>query len=189
MSIKFIDSVKLDNSLTATASAIRTLSGSSDDINFDYNGETGFRSAINDISIPQPSDSTPAVLGSAAPGSSDYYSRADHVHEKPTYSASDVGADPAVTEVTISSAGAVTQALDAGKVYEFTGALTSLTITLNATTGLALYVFSFTEGSTAFDPTLPSGVKLPANHTWKADMIYEVTILNNRASVQSWTVS
>lgn len=43
-------------------------------------------------SVPSPSDSTPQALGTAAAGSSGNYSRADHVHQKP--SASDVGAIP-----------------------------------------------------------------------------------------------
>lgn len=40
--------------------------------------------------IPNPSDATPQALGTAAAGSSTDYSRADHVHDKP--SAADVGA-------------------------------------------------------------------------------------------------
>lgn len=42
------------------------------------------------ISVPSPSSSTPQPLGTAAAGSSTDYSRADHVHAKPT--AADVGA-------------------------------------------------------------------------------------------------
>ena len=41
--------------------------------------------------VPDPSDATPQDLGTADAGVSDDYSRADHVHEKPTYTASDVG--------------------------------------------------------------------------------------------------
>ena len=41
--------------------------------------------------VPTPSDATPQNLGVAAAGSSADYSRADHVHEKPTYTKSDVG--------------------------------------------------------------------------------------------------
>lgn len=41
-------------------------------------------------SVPSPSDSTPQALGTAAAGSSGNYSRADHVHQKP--SAADIGA-------------------------------------------------------------------------------------------------
>lgn len=44
------------------------------------------------ITIPNPYTSNPAALGTANPGSSNNYSRGDHVHEKPTYSASDVNA-------------------------------------------------------------------------------------------------
>ena len=40
--------------------------------------------------VPSPSDATPQALGTAAAGSSTDYSRADHVHVKP--SASDIGA-------------------------------------------------------------------------------------------------
>ena len=42
--------------------------------------------------VPSASSSTPADLGTATAGSSDDYARADHVHNKPTYSASEVGA-------------------------------------------------------------------------------------------------
>lgn len=42
------------------------------------------------LAIPYPSSATPQALGTAAAGSSSDYSRADHVHAKP--SASDVGA-------------------------------------------------------------------------------------------------
>lgn len=41
--------------------------------------------------IPSASSATPQDLGTAAAGSSTDYSRADHVHNKPTYSKSDVG--------------------------------------------------------------------------------------------------
>lgn len=105
--------------------------------------------------------------------------------------ASDVGAEPAITEVTVSTAGAVTQALDAGKMYHFTGAVTSLTVTFNAAASgqLAQYHLDFTEPSTAFTPSFPSGVKLPSGQTWEADTIYEVDIANNKAVVASWAVS
>ena len=46
---KIIDSVKLDNSLEATADAIREKTGSSNDIVFDFSGETGFAAAISAI--------------------------------------------------------------------------------------------------------------------------------------------
>lgn len=51
------------------------------------NGSTG---AVT-VSVPSASSATPQALGTAAAGSSTDYSRADHVHAKPTYSKSDVG--------------------------------------------------------------------------------------------------
>lgn len=42
-------------------------------------------------SVPSASSATPQALGTASAGSSTDYSRADHVHAKPTYSKSDVG--------------------------------------------------------------------------------------------------
>ncbi len=94
-----------------------------------------------------------------------------------------------VATVTVSDSGAVTQALDAGTVYQFTGALTSLTISFNATSDLPQYHFIFTTGSTAFDPVLPNGVVLPDGHTWEANKRYEVDILDGYAVVASWAVS
>lgn len=139
-------------------------------------------------SVPSAATATPSALGAAAVGSSSKYAREDHVHAMP--SASDVGASPAITEVTVSTAGAVTQALDAGKIYHFTGALTSLTITFNAASGVpAQYHFDFTEPSTAFDPVLPNGVKMPDGWTWEADTRYEVDILNGYGVAIGWAVS
>ena len=134
------------------------------------------------------SDADPQALGTASAGSSTELSRADHVHPKP--SASDIGAAPAIAEVTVPTSGAVTQALDAGKIYHFTGALTSLTITFNAASGVpAQYHFDFTEPSTAFDPVLPNGVTMPNGWTWEADKRYEVDILNNYGVATGWAVS
>jgi hypothetical protein len=66
-----------------------------------------------------------------------------------------------VTIVTNSSTGSVTQALDPNKFYKFTGALTALTLTLNAGTGFCVYAGKFTsDSSTACNVTLPSGVVL-----------------------------
>jgi hypothetical protein len=137
------------------------------------------------LAIPYPSSATPQALGTAAAGSSSDYSRADHVHAKP--SASDVGAEPAITEVTVSTAGAVTQALDAGKIYHFTGAVTSLSLTLNAASGrLAQYHFDFDSGSTAATVTL-TGVTWPdGSFTPEANKHYEVDILNGYGVYLSW---
>lgn len=94
-------------------------------------------------------------------------------------------------EVTVSTAGAVTQALDAGKLYHFTGALTALTITLNvAPSGqLAQYHFDFDCGSTAPTVTLPSTVILPDSNSFDAGTHYEVDILNNYGVVMAWATS
>lgn len=110
---------------------------------------------------------------------------------KPSYTASEVGAAPAVTEVTVSTAGAVTQALDAGKLYHFTGALTALTITLNAAPSgqLAQYHFDFDCGSTAPTVTIPSTVHMPDANSFEASKHYEVDILNNYGAVISWANS
>lgn len=50
-----------------------------------------FPGLTDTYTVAQPSSSTPADLGTAAAGSSDDFARADHVHNKPTYSKSDVG--------------------------------------------------------------------------------------------------
>ena len=51
------------------------------------NGQTGDVT----VSVPAASSATPQDLGTAAAGSSADFSRADHVHKKPTYSKGDVG--------------------------------------------------------------------------------------------------
>ena len=102
---------------------------------------------------------------------------------------SDIGAEPAVTEVTVSSTGSVSQALDAGKIYHFTGAITSLTITLNATTGVPHYHFDFLSGSTAATLTMPVTVTMPDSFAVEASKRYEVDVLNNYGAVMSWANS
>lgn len=96
---------------------------------------------------------------------------------------------PVVEEVTVSTAGAVTQALDAGKIYHFTGALTSLAITLNAPgTGIvAQYHFDFESGSTAPTVTLPGTVTMQGGtFTPEASKRYEVDILNGYGVAMAW---
>lgn len=92
------------------------------------------------------------------------------------------------TEVTVSTDGAVTQALDAGKIYHFTGALTALTITLNAPAsgGLAQYHFDFNSGSTAPTLTMPNTVTMPDSFTVEANKRYEVDVLNSYGAVMAW---
>ena len=103
----------------------------------------------------------------------------------------DAGKEDKITEVTISTAGAVTQALDAGKIYHFTGALTALTITLNSAASgqIAHYHFDFNCGSTAPTVTIPNTVTMPDGNTFEASKHYEVDILNNHGAVLAWANS
>lgn len=145
-------------------------------------------------SVPSASSSTPAMDGTAAVGSSTAYARADHVH--PTDTSRAAVADLAakadkVTEATVSTTGAVTQALDAGKIYHFTGELTALTVTLNAPASgdPAQYHFDFLSGSTAPTLTLPGTVTMPDSFAVEAGKRYEVDILNNYGAVMAWANS
>lgn len=102
--------------------------------------------------------------------------------------AADLGLSATVTEVTNSSAGAVSLALDAEKIYHFTGALTSLTLTLTspASGQLAHYHFDFDSGSTAPTLTLPNTVTMPGGFTVEASKHYEIDILNSYGAVMAW---
>lgn len=103
--------------------------------------------------------------------------------------AADIGAAPAVTEVTVSTAGAVTQALDAGKIYHFTGALSALTLTLNAAASgvIAQYHFDFDSGSTPPTVALPNGVTMQGGtFSPEASKHYEVDILNGYGVYVAW---
>lgn len=143
---------------------------------------------------PEPFDGTPAMDGTATAGESRQFARGDHVHpvDSSRAAASDLAAKAdKVTEVTVSTAGAVTQALDAGKIYHFTGALTGLTITLNApvTGALAWYHFDFVSGSTAPSLTMPNTVTMPDSFTVEANKRYEVDVLNGYGAVMAWSNS
>ena len=93
-----------------------------------------------------------------------------------------------LTEQTISTAGAVTQALTSGVLYHFTGALTALTITLTApASGVAHYHFDFLSGTTAPTLTMPNTVTMPDSFAVEASKRYEVDVLGNYGAVISWT--
>ena len=94
-----------------------------------------------------------------------------------------------VSEVTIASSGAVSWALDAGKMYHFTGTLTSLTITFNAPENVAHYHFDFDSGSSPPTISLPAGVILPDGNSFVAGKHYEVDVLNNYADVAACTIA
>lgn len=93
-----------------------------------------------------------------------------------------------LTEQTISTAGAVTQALESGVLYHFTGELTSLTITLTApASGVAHYHFDFLSGTTAPTLTMPNTVTMPDDFAVEASKRYEVDVIGNYGAVISWT--
>lgn len=91
-------------------------------------------------------------------------------------------------EETITTSGAVTQALDPHVLYHFTGALTSLTVTFNtpSTGEIAHYHFDFLSGSTAPTLTMPNAVTMPDSFAVEASKRYEVDVLNNYGTVTSW---
>lgn len=103
----------------------------------------------------------------------------------------DAGKSDKVQEVTVATDGAVTQALDAGKVYHFTGALTALTLTLNSPAAgqQAQYHFDFVSGSAAPTVTIPATVTMPDGWTVEANTRYEVDILDGYGVAQSWEVT
>ena len=129
---------------------------------------------------PSAAAAAPLMDGTAAVGSSARYAREDHVHP------SDTGKADKVSVVSVADAGAVTQALDANKVFDFTGALTSLTITLNAAAAPAQYHFCFQSGSTAPTLTLPNTVVMPSGFQVEANKHYEIDILDGYGVAQSW---
>lgn len=94
-----------------------------------------------------------------------------------------------VKEVTFSDSGAVSKSLDAGKMYHFTGNLTSLNITLNATNDLSHYHFDFISGSPAVSLTLPNNIIMPSLFSIFDNARFEIDILNNYGVVTAWEIS
>lgn len=137
------------------------------------------------------SSGTPAMDGTASRGSSAQYARADHVHPTDTSraAASDLAAKAdKITEVTVSTAGAVTQALDAGKIYHFTGALTALTITAtDPMTGK--YQFDFISGATAPTLIVPASWVMPDSFLVEPSARYSLSIQNGYCSLEKWSDS
>lgn len=87
-----------------------------------------------------------------------------------------------VTIVEVSDAGAVSQALDPNKFYKFTGALTSLSLTLVSGTGFVMYAGKFTTGSGwgSNGLTIPATVTEAANNDEiAASKTYEFSIMDN----------
>lgn len=91
-------------------------------------------------------------------------------------------------EVTIPTDGAVTQALDAGKIYHFTGALTALTVTATDPT-VGTYQFDFISGSTAPTLTVPASWVMPDNFLVEPSARYSLSIQNGYCSSEKWSDS
>ena len=100
----------------------------------------------------------------------------------------DSGKADKVTEITVSTAGDVVQTLDAGKIYHFTGAISSLTLTLSAAASgqLAQYHFDFDSGSTAAAISVTGVTWQGGSFTPSASKHYEVDILNSYGVVCEW---
>lgn len=124
--------------------------------------------------IPNAYTTTPEMDGTASAGSSTSWARGDHVHPSDTTKADKV------TIVTVSTTGAVTQALDPNKFYIFTGSPTSLNLTLTAGTDLCIYAGKFTAGTGFTSITLPSAVKVADGApAIEAGGTYEFSIMEN----------
>ena len=94
-----------------------------------------------------------------------------------------------VDVVTVATSGAVSQALQPNTFYKFTGSLTSLTLTLTAGNGLAVYAGKFTAGADDMTITLPSTVKLPIDTVAiKSNNVYEFNIADNICLLKDVTV-
>lgn len=138
------------------------------------------------VSIPIVADDFPDAIGDIPGNNSDgsVYQDSDGYIILSTE-----GGISVMQEITITTDGAVTQQLSPNILYHFTGNLTSLTITLAATQSLAYYHFDFNSGSTAVTLSLPNTVTMPDNFSVDTSLRYEIDILNNFGTVQSWSIS
>ncbi len=99
--------------------------------------------------------------------------------------ASDVGAAPAETVVTVS--GTTPTITPAANTIYNCGELTSLTISNPPATGA--YSIVFTSGATATTTTIPATILGLEDFAAEANTLYEINVLDNRAVVGSWAVS
>lgn len=93
-----------------------------------------------------------------------------------------------VTEVTVSTSGAVSQALDAGTIYHFTGALTALTVTATDPT-VGTYQFDFISGATVPTLAVPASWVMPDNFMVEPSARYSLTVENGYCSLKKWSDS
>lgn len=93
------------------------------------------------------------------------------------------------SEETVTDTGAVTKALEAGTFYDFTGNVTSLTLTFAQTEGVAHYHFAFISGDPAVTLNLPASVKMTDGFEVEANKRYEIDIVDNYGVSQEWSVT
>lgn len=96
--------------------------------------------------------------------------------------ASDVGASPAETVVEVSGTTPTIEP-QANTIYKC-GELTSLTISNPPATGA--YSIVFTSGTTATETTFPAAILGLEDFAAKANAIYEINVLDNRAVYNGW---
>lgn len=95
----------------------------------------------------------------------------------------DLGDKPEqTTEVIVSTSGDVTYSIEANKIYHFTGQISSLTLTLVATSLVPHYHFDFVSGTTPATISFGSSINWLGGEglTPQSSMHYEVDILNGR---------
>lgn len=96
---------------------------------------------------------------------------------------SDLGGEPAPTEVFDLSSTSITLSATANTIYQC-GELSSLTITNPPATGAWSVVF--TSGATATTTTIPASILGLEDFAPAANTLYEINVLDNRAVWRGW---
>jgi len=166
---------KLSNSYMSTS---QSLAATSQAVKSVYDIASAAYSPSNPPPTPSPSDATPQDLGTAGAGSSTDYSRADHIHNKPTYSKSDVGLGNVDNVQQYSSTNPPPYPVTS--VNGSTGAVTVPTIAVQDTTptgGELVWVDTDEPGTTTSLPEIDDS-SVSAVDTWSSqkirDFIYPV---------------
>lgn len=129
-----------------------------------------------------PYDNNPASLGTASPGSSNQYSRGDHVHPLPAYG------DMLIPVVTDTSTGSVARTIDSDKIYHFTDSgITALNLVLD-NVGNKHYHFDFISGTTPPTITIAGVSWVNGFFTPAANTRYEVDILEGMGVYAAWLI-